>query len=171
MIRVTLPAASHYLQILSCTGVFHDWRVQLWSHFNLLSADTSNSTATAPFFHHFFFEFKAGVESIWTGVDLPSADMVYEERLGILLGSQVTQKELRRAYYRKSLLVHLISALLLIYRRPNFITFRLILMLYFFSLQWHPDRWVNFPMYTTVVQHAFEAIGEAYQALGGGGSE
>jgi hypothetical protein len=33
------------------------------------------------------------------------------------------------------------------------------------SLEWHPDRWAQFPRYTEHVQTAFELISEAYEGL------
>ena len=74
------------------------------------------------------------VDSIWTGNNLPRLEMTFEQRLDLNPALPYKMKDVRRAYYRK-------------------------------SLQWHPDRWAGMPIYSLVVQGAFELINEAYEGL------
>ena len=81
-----------------------------------------------------WLDYKAGVDAIWTGVNLPMMEHSFEQRLELIPSSSTKLKDIRRAYYRK-------------------------------SLQWHPDRWVGMPIYSVVVQGAFQLINEAYEFL------
>jgi hypothetical protein len=52
-----------------------------------------------------WLDFRAGIEAIWTGTGLPRMEQTFEERLGIL-SSGAKLKDIRRAYYKKSLQWH-----------------------------------------------------------------
>ena len=110
-------------------------------------------------------EYRIGIDSIWTGVGLPRAEMAYPMRLG--LSSLPTRGEgegkefskvVKRAYYRY-------------YYRGRGVTLPLSVILFRKSLQWHPDRWAGLGVYDVAVRGAFQLIGEAYEALMGGGIE
>ena len=53
-----------------------------------------------------WLEFKAGIEAIWTGTNLPMMEQSFEQRLELSPSSSIKLKDIRRAYYRKSLQWH-----------------------------------------------------------------
>lgn len=109
--------SSRFYEVFSCAETLNKWHVGVFPNPSGL----------------IWLDYRAGIESIWTGINLPRMEMSFEQRLEI--GSTGAKlKDIRRAYYRK-------------------------------SLQWHPDRWAAMPIYTLVVQGAFELIHEAYEGL------
>lgn len=109
----------HLFQVLECAETLAKWHV---------GVHPLPSGAV-------WLEYRSGVDSIWTGLNLPRLEQSFESRLEVLPGAKL--KEVRRAYYKK-------------------------------SLQWHPDRWAGMPIYSLVVQGAFELINEAYEAISSG---
>jgi hypothetical protein len=162
--------AIYYPRLLACAPIFESWNVSLLvdtnpfasvssaSEQSVLQLDESLPATTDVNSSAFLFrvKYRQGIDAVWTGIDFPTIEMSFEERLGLYLDidecagqraraveSRVeneevnvcfTAKQLKRAYYRKSLL-------------------------------WHPDRWANMPMYSLPVQGAFELISEAYEGL------
>ena len=117
--RVKGVVSGHsFYDLLMCSETFAKWHVGL---FPVPSGDV-------------WLEFKAGIEAIWTGTNLPMMEQTFEQRLELPPASSMKLKDIRRAYYRK-------------------------------SLQWHPDRWAGMPIYSVVVQGAFQLINEAYEHL------
>ncbi len=146
--RMYFPVSSqHYLKFLSCSSTFDKWHIT-WHAYA----------------YGFWADYRNGVDSIWTGRQMPRDDMPFTEILGLpadILSKAVSStnalkggsedkqqlgpgelkkrtgkvsKIIRRAYYRK-------------------------------SLQWHPDRWVGMSLYSATVQTAFEAVTWAHDRL------
>lgn len=115
------PAADNYMQNILCAGdVLQAWHVNAY----LMPGGSM------------WVEYRMGIDSIWTGIGMPKMEMGPEERLGLFDSYQrhvaaarassdaadgeksnkqskksrkqerLAQKELRRAYYRKSLQWH-----------------------------------------------------------------
>ena len=84
---------------------------------------------------HFWVEYRQGIDSIWTGKGLPSPDQTPLQMLGLDEERNLTKKEVKRAYYRQSLLWH-----------PD---------------RWssYPS------VYTVAVQGVFEMISDAYKKV------
>jgi hypothetical protein len=142
------------LSLSACLDVWKSWQVDAW-----VTPDAS-----------IWVLYRAGIDSIWTGVGLPTETMTHENRLELspeitkavahfesrgLNGAEnihtnevkpksskkrstnhadVLLKDIRRAYYRK-------------------------------SLQWHPDRWAGVGSYQVAVSGAFLLVHESYEAL------
>lgn len=152
---LTVDARTYLQSVSFCSDIWRMWHIDVW-----IMSDAS-----------VWLEYKVGIDSIWTGVGLPSEVMSYEDRLELpdkvlpgakrseegvfVVGSEdpshkahksskqankkaldkkAVLKNIRRAYYRK-------------------------------SLQWHPDRWAGMSSYHIAVQGAFELVHEAYEAL------
>lgn len=91
-------------------------------------------------------EYRAGIDSIWTNVNLPRAEMTNLQRLQLSASAfddydnmsrgqkKALIKTIKRAYYKQ-------------------------------SLQWHPDRWSGYDQYVFAVQGAFQLITDAYESL------
>lgn len=77
-----------YLHMLLCTSTLQQWSVDVWP-------DPSGDV---------WLEYRKGIDAIWTGDGFPTHDMSPEDRLGVKTGASM--KEVRRAYYRMSLLWH-----------------------------------------------------------------
>lgn len=90
--RSRLPT-QRYLELFSCASVFENWNVAVFpeKHSNLIDG--------------FSIEYRTGIDAIWTSVSLPTIEWSHLELLGINTMSP-SQKEVRRAYYKKSLLVY-----------------------------------------------------------------
>jgi hypothetical protein len=86
-------STARYLTLLSCASILEDWNVAF------LPKQQSNLV------DGFSIEYRAGIDAIWTSVSLPSIDWSHLELLGIKT-LNASHKEIRRAYYKKSLLVH-----------------------------------------------------------------
>ena len=74
--------------VLSCSEVYSSWGVGM---------EVSSSGVMLA-------SYRSGVDSIWTGVGLPRSDQDFFTRLDI--DNSSTSREIRRAYYRKSLIWH-----------------------------------------------------------------
>lgn len=66
LIRSTLPFASHYLSALACGPIHGTWYVNSYIESGLA-----------------IFEYRAGVDAIWTGIGMPSMDQPFLARLGL----------------------------------------------------------------------------------------
>lgn len=74
--------------VLSCSEVYSSWGV---------GVEVSSGGVMVA-------NYRSGVDAIWTGVGLPQSDQDFFTRLEI--DSSSTSREIRRAYYRKSLIWH-----------------------------------------------------------------
>jgi hypothetical protein len=93
-------------------------------------------------------EYRLGIDSIWTGVGLPTIEMAPSTRLGLLIPSIDELKERNEEGEKKRVLKVIKRA----YYRG--------------SLQWHPDRWVGYDQYyQAAVSSVFPLITEAYEML------
>jgi hypothetical protein len=95
-----------------------------------------------------WIEYRLGLDSIWTGIGLPTIEMAPTERLGLLIPS-VDELKARDAEGEKKKVLKVIKRA---YYRA--------------SLQWHPDRWVGYDQYyQAAVSSVFPLITEAYEML------
>ena len=102
-------------------------------------------------------EYRRGLDAIWTGIGLPRYEMSPEQKLGLVLPSELVEQY--HAWETKGGSVQP-SAL-------NKALTRLIKRAYYrASLQWHPDRWssAELEQYKPIVQGIFQQITEAYDA-------
>ena len=149
----------NYLRFLTCLPTWEKWHVK---------AFTDGASVG------FFVEFRTGIDSIWTGRDLPRDEMGLERRLG--LPRDVIRKGLEAA--EAAAVIHdnanVDKSTDTVSRRRtnkeskkryNKVSKQIRRAYYRKSLQWHPDRWVGMNTYTPVVQAAFEAITHAHEGL------
>eukprot|EP01039_Chlorochromonas_danica_P001395 gene1395-1516_t len=128
-----------YLSHLSCSEKTAVWQVKAYS--------LASGGMVA--------DYRMGLESIWTGINMIHAEMSMLERLGIsqteIARFNATQskrhKALDTADYNRGML-------------------KLIKRAYYkSSLQWHPDRWAGYDQYHYAIQAAFQLVTEAYETL------
>jgi hypothetical protein len=84
-----IVSVSRYMDSLSCMNLWDTWYVKS----NILPTGET------------IIEYRGGIASIWTGNDLPREEMSPYDRLGIS-PTCTNAKEIRRAYYKKSLQWH-----------------------------------------------------------------
>lgn len=130
----SLFSPSQYLTHLDCLD-----KVQLWQ----VKASVLPSG-------HFLVEYKAGLDSLWTGINMISPEMDMYDRLGVTQGERVA---IEKAHQGRPEAQH--KAMLKLIRRGY----------YRASLQWHPDRWVGYDHYQYAIQAAFQLVTEAYERL------
>ena len=80
-----------YLDNLFCQDLVKSWHVDL----NVLTDGSCHAT------------YRSGIDAIWTGIGLPRVEMTPSERLGLPANlSNSSHREIKRAYYKKSLQWH-----------------------------------------------------------------
>lgn len=131
-----------YLHHLYCEGD----KLARWGVKSYMAADGS-----------LHVEYRSGLDAIWTGIGLPRYEMSPEQKLGLVLPSELVEQyhtwEAKGGSVQPSALNKALT--------------RLIKRAYYrASLQWHPDRWssVELEQYKPIVQGIFQQITEAYDA-------
>lgn len=200
VVRTALPLRSHYLLALTCRDVFATWFVSSFVSAAQTADNTTTSTSRSgassgggvslgPWL---FFEYRAGIDAIWTGVGLPSSDQAPGARLGLAVervervqrvavgadagagvgagasvrvgGGGAAKEEARGARGARGVEAPAASRPSPLQRAQQ----RTLKKAYYAkSLLWHPDRWAGMAIYLDVVREAFESVHEAYEELGG----
>lgn len=201
VVRTALPLRSHYLLALTCLDVFASWFVSSFASPAAPPAETNNTSTTntstvvvssggaASSGPWLFFEYRAGIDAIWTGVGLPSSDQTPGARLGLPVerveraglgtgagagagasvsvnagGMHAAREGMREGREGKGGTAGRASRPSPMQRAQQ----RALKKAYYAkSLLWHPDRWVGMTIYLDVVREAFESVHEAYEELGG----
>jgi hypothetical protein len=139
MTRTYVSQQRHYLHNLYCAGE----KLGHWGIRSYIAADGSLHA-----------DYRSGIDSIWTGIGLPRYEMSAEQKLGLIIPSDIAQQ-----YYGREGV-----------RVPSGVqktVIRLIKRTYYrASLQWHPDRWsgAGLEAYKPIVQGIFQQITDAYDA-------
>merc|ERR1711871_1656246 len=220
VIRGKLPSTSlHWGLSMACSDIWNEWFIQV----HQIPNSVTSSITGRGWAGGVWFEYRAGIDSIWTGHAFPTHDMTAIERLGLMrewgskqdirdgirqeqkqheaqgssststvnlenLSEKTTNKTSggftsmndqqqphqqqrnatssgRRSGNSGNKVTRKSSGSRAASRRRNQIAKELRRAYYKQSLLWHPDRWASMPLYTTAVSGAFHLITDAYTQL------